>query len=101
MFMFCPVGMIVDEKEVCLCQKERNSWNLWENNRSATIGLPCFCSENRKSCTDSGKKGLDCIHFWVKFTIKSEVLRVSRGKTSKIFLCLFLCIFDEIFIKVL
>ena len=41
--------------------------------------------ENRKKGTDFGKKGPDCIHVWVKFSIQNKNLRVSRTKNSKIF----------------
>ena len=48
------------------------------------------------------KKGLDCVHLWVKFSIQNVVLRVSSGKNSKIFPCgaTFSGVFDEIFIEV-
>ena len=42
-------------------------------------------SENRKRCPDFGKKGRDCIHLCVKFSIQNVVLRVSRRRYSKIF----------------
>ena len=29
--------------------------------------------ENRKKCSDFGKKGLDCVHRWVKFSIQKVV----------------------------
>ena len=57
--------------------------------------------ENRKKCPDfGGKKGPDCIHLWVKITIQNIVLRISRGKNSKMFPCRasFSCVFDEMFI---
>ena len=41
--------------------------------------------ENRKKCPDFGKKGPDCIHVGVKFSIQNINLRVSRRKNSKIF----------------
>ena len=41
--------------------------------------------ENRKKCPDFGKKGPDCVHLWVKFSIQNVVLRVSRRKNLKMF----------------
>ena len=32
--------------------------------------------ENQKKCLDFGKKGPDCVHFWIKFSIQNAVLRV-------------------------
>ena len=43
--------------------------------------------ENRKKCPDLAKKGPDCAHLWVKFSIQNVVSRVSRRKNSKIFPC--------------
>ena len=34
--------------------------------------------ENQKKCRDFWKKGSDCAHLWVKFSIQNVVLRVSR-----------------------
>ena len=34
-------------------------------------------------CSDFGKKGPDCVHLWVKFSIQNVVLRVPRRKISK------------------
>ena len=58
--------------------------------------------ENRKKCPNFGKKGPNCVHLSVKFSIQNVVLRVSRRKNSKIFPwgSLFSCAFDEMFIKV-
>ena len=62
---------------------------------------PTHC-ENRKKCPDFGKKGPNCVHIWVTFSIQNVVSRVSRRKNSKIFHCraTFSCVFDEMFIKV-
>ena len=62
--------------------------------------LPFF--ENRKKCPDFGKKGHDCIHSWIKFSIQNVVLSVSRRKNSKVFPCgaFFSRHFDEMFIEV-
>ena len=58
--------------------------------------------ENQKWRPDFGKKDLDCVHLWVKFSIQNILLGVSRRKNSKMFPCeaLFSCVFDEMFIKV-
>ena len=42
--------------------------------------------ENGKKCPDFGKKGLDCVHLWVEFSIQNVVLRLSKGKFSRKFL---------------
>ena len=57
---------------------------------------------NRKKCRESEKKGPDCAHLWVKFSIDNVVLRVSRRKSAKIFPCgvLFSYVFHEMFITV-
>ena len=54
-------------------------------------------SENWKKCPGFRKKGPDCAHLWVKFSIQSVVLRVSRKKISKMLPCgvSFSCVFDE------
>ena len=59
--------------------------------------------ENRKKCPDFGKKGPDCVQFWVKFSIQNVVLRLSTGKISKMFFCMasYSCVFNEMFIVVL
>ena len=49
--------------------------------------LPLSLFENRKKCSDFGKKGPHCVHLWVKCSISNEVLRVYRSKSSKIFPC--------------
>ena len=46
--------------------------------------LPFF--ENRKKCTDFGKRSPDCVHLRTKFSIQNVVLRISKRKTSKSFL---------------
>ena len=48
------------------------------------------------------KKGPDCIHLCVKFSIQNVVLRISRTKKFQIFPCgaSFSCVFDEVFIEV-
>ena len=60
---------------------------------------------NRKKCRESVKKGPDCTHLWVKFSIDNVVLivlRVSRRKNAKIFPCgvLFSYVLHEMFITV-
>ena len=67
-------------------------WQLVIQSRRATGGggvgrhpLPFF--ENRKHWSDFGKKGPDCVHLWVKFSIQNVVLKVSRRKKSQIFPC--------------
>ena len=39
--------------------------------------------KNRKKCPDFGKKGPDCVHLWVKFSIKNVVLRNLGEKNPK------------------
>ena len=58
--------------------------------------------EIKKKCLDFGKKGPDCVHLWLKFSIQNIVSKVSRRKTSKMFPygTSFSCVFDKIFIKV-
>ena len=63
--------------------------------------------ENRKKCPDTGKKkSPNCVHPWVESlnveSIQNVVLRVSRRKSFKFFLCgaFFSCVFDEKFIEV-
>ena len=65
------------------------------------VGLSCPFLKIEKS-PRFGEKVLDCAHLCVKFSIQNRVLRVSRRKHSKIFLCrtFFSCIFDEMFILV-
>ena len=61
--------------------------------------LPSF--KNRKKVPRFWKKGPNCVHPWVESSIQNVVLRVSRGKSSKIFSCgAFFCVFDEKFIRV-
>ena len=61
--------------------------------RRATRGgggrLPLPFFENKKKCRDFRKKGPDCVHPYVKFTIQNVVLRVSKRKNFNIFPCLF------------
>ena len=58
--------------------------------------------ENRKKPPGFRKKGTDCIHLWVKFSIQNVVLRVStRKKLQNVSLWgLFFGVFDEILIQV-
>ena len=48
------------------------------------------------------KKGPDCVHLWVKFSIQNVVLTVSRRKKSQTFPCeaFFCSVFDKILIQV-
>ena len=64
-------------------------------------GLPCPFLKFKKKGPDNGKKGPNCVHPWVESSIQKVVLRVSRRKSSKSFLCgaFFSCVFDEKFIK--
>ena len=56
--------------------------------------------EVQKKCPDFGKKGLDCIRLWVKFSIRNVVLGASKRKKSKMFLYkAFFIVFDEIPLK--
>ena len=41
--------------------------------------------ENWKKGPVFRKKGLDCVHLWIKFSIQNVFLRVSRRKTAKYF----------------
>ena len=43
--------------------------------------------ENRQKCPDFIKKGPDCVHLWVKFSIENVNLRVIRSKISEMFSC--------------
>ena len=57
--------------------------------------------EVQKKCPDFGKKGLDCIHLWVKFSIPNVVLGASKRKKSKMFLYrAFFIVFDEMPFKI-
>ena len=91
-----------------------NSLNEWLKfkmdgiNKRATIGkgggrspLPFF--ENLKKCPDFGKKGPNCVHPWVESSIQNVILRVSRRKSSKTFLCgaIFLCFWRKVYRSVL
>ena len=50
-----------------------------------------------------GKKGPNCVHVCVKFSIQNSILIVSRRKNSKMFPCgtFFSCVFDEMFMEAL
>ena len=52
--------------------------------RSGEEASPNFF-ENQKKCLVFGKKGPDCLHPWLKFSIQNVVLRLSRRKNSKMF----------------
>ena len=54
----------------------------------------------KKKCPDFRKRGPDCVHPYVKFTIHNVVLRVSQSRYFKIFPfgAFFSGIFDEMFI---
>ena len=41
--------------------------------RERREGSPALL-ENRKKCPNFGKKGPDCVHLWVKFSIQNVVL---------------------------
>ena len=60
-------------------------------------------SENRKKGLDFWKKGLNCNHLWVNFSIQNVALRVSRRKNCKMFSCgaSFSGVSDKIFLVVL
>ena len=47
---------------------------------------PAFFFENRKKCLNFWKKGPNCVNPWVESSTQNVVLRVSRRKSSKIFL---------------
>ena len=47
--------------------------------------LPLLFFENQKKVPWFEKKDPDSVQFWVKFSIRNVVLRVSRGKNSKRF----------------
>ena len=89
-------------------KKIRTSWRAIPKYyffRRTTWGVggrpPLSFFENREKCPDFGKKTLIVSIFWVKYSIQNEVLRVSRKKNSKIFICgAFSCVSDEVFTKV-
>ena len=65
--------------------------------------------ENRKVCPDFRKKGPDCVHDWLKFSIRNIVLRGCRRKRTNclhvgplflVFLtkCLFLYVNDYVYV---
>ena len=74
---------------------------LMHNQPHSQGALPCLFWKSKKEYPDFGKKGSDCVHLWVKFSIQSAALRVSRRKNSKMFPCKasFSCVFVEIFIE--
>ena len=47
---------------------------------------PAVFQKSKKRCPDFRRKGLHCVHPYVKFTIQNVVLRVSKRKTSQFFL---------------
>ena len=51
--------------------------------------LPCLFLKIEKKNPDFGRKDPDCVHLQVKFAIQNVVLRVSRRKSSKYFLCFY------------
>ena len=51
--------------------------------------LPCLFLKIEKKNPDFGGKDPDCVHLQVKFAIQNVVLRVSRRKSSKYFLCFY------------
>ena len=61
-------------------------------------GLPCPFLKKK---TDFGEKDLNCVHPWGESFIQNVVLRVSRRKTSKNFLCraFFSCFFTKSLLK--
>ena len=71
----------------------------YTDNAGAQIGgrrggdLPCPFLKIEKSALILEKKGPNCVHPWVEFSIHNVVLRVSRRKSSKFFPCaaIFLC----------
>ena len=73
-------------------------------NQEGTKGLPSPFWKLKKRAMGLEKKGPDCVHFWVKFSIQNVVLRLCRGKTPKCFSArhffLVFSFFDEIFIEV-
>ena len=56
----------------------------------------------KKSVQTLFKKGSDCVHLWVKFSIQNVVLRVSRRSKFQIVSLwgLFSGVFDKIYIEV-
>ena len=44
---------------------------------------PLHFFENQKRCPDFGKKGSNCVHLWVNFSIENIVLRVSWSEIPK------------------
>ena len=47
--------------------------------------LPLIFLKIEKMCPDFWKKGPDCVHLWIKFSIQNVVLRASRRKSTKLF----------------
>ena len=89
-------------------KKIRTSWRAIPKYyffRRTTRGVggrpPLSFFENWEKCPDFGKKTLIVSIFWVKYSIQIKVLRVSRKKNSKIFICgAFPCVSNEVFTKV-
>ena len=50
-------------------------------------GLPCPFLKIEKKCPDIGKKSPNFVYTWVESSIQNIVLRVSRGRSSKILPC--------------
>ena len=50
-------------------------------------GLPFSFLKIEKGLLVWGKKGPDCVHLWVKFSIQDVVLVVCRRENSKMFPC--------------
>ena len=62
--------------------------------------------ENRQKCPDFIKKGPDCVHLWVKFSIENVNLRVITSKISEMFSCellflVFLCFWWNVYRRAL
>ena len=59
-------------------------------------------SENQKQCSDFGKKGPECAHLWVQFSIKNVALRWEK-KPQKVPLCslFFLCFWQNVYWSIL
>ena len=70
----------------------------WEGGGS----LPCPFLKIKKKWPDFWKKGPDCVHPYVKFTVQNVVLTVSKRKNFKVLPCeaFFSGIFDKMFLGV-
>ena len=64
--------------------------------------FPDLSWKSNKSALIFSRKGPNCVYTWFESSFQNVVLRVSRGKRSKLFPCkpFFLLFFDEKFIKV-